>query len=63
MHKKKDSDSKDYYSLNNLKVFITVLNLFNENYSHLISRDKAESTKIEDDEIYRQNTRRSRRIY
>ena len=57
MHKKKDSDTKDYYSLNNLKVFITVLNLFNENYSHLISRDKAESTKIEDDEIYRKNTK------
>ena len=50
-------DTKDYYSLNNLKVFIKVLNLFNETYSHLISRDKAESIKIEDDEIYRQNTK------
>ena len=57
IQKKKDMDTKDYYSLNNLKVFIKVLNLFNETYSHLISRDKAESIKIEDDEIYRQNTK------
>ena len=55
IQKKKDTDTKDYYSLNNLKVFIKVLNLFNDTYSHLISRDKAESIKIEDDEIYRQN--------
>jgi len=57
IQKKKDTDTKDYYSLNNLKVFISVLNLFNESYSYLISRDKAESIKIEDDEIYRQNTK------
>jgi hypothetical protein len=53
--KKKDFD-KDYYSLNNLKIFIKVLNLFNEKYSHFISREEAERKKIEDDEIYRQNT-------
>jgi len=57
IQKKKDNDTKDYYSLNNLKVFISVLNLFNERYSHLISRDKAENIKIEDDDIYRQNTK------
>jgi hypothetical protein len=55
--KKKDGVAKDYNSLNKLKVFINVLNLFNENYSHLISRDKAEMIKIEDDKIYRQHTK------
>ena len=54
--KKKDKESKDYYSVNNLKIFINVLNLFNERYSHLISRESAENKKIEDDEVYRQNT-------
>ena len=54
--KKKKDDNKDYYSLNNLKIFINVLNLFNERYSHLIPREFAENKKIEDDELYKQNT-------
>ena len=36
---KKDDD----YSLDNLNTFISAINLFNEKYSHLISRDFAES--------------------
>ena len=55
--KKKDNNIKDYYSLDNLYLFINVLNLYDKKYSHLISREKAENIKIEDDEIYRQNTK------
>ena len=51
--KKKD---ENYYSLDNLNIFISVLNLFHEKYSHAISREFAENKILEDDEIYRQNT-------
>ena len=56
MNKKKKED-KDYYSLDNLNIFISVLNLYNEKYSHLISREYAETKIIEDEEIYRSNTK------
>ena len=29
-------EDKDYYSLDNLNIFVSVLNLYNEKYSHLI---------------------------
>ena len=51
--KKKD---ENYYSLDNLNIFISVLNLYHEKYSHAISREFAESKILEDEEIYRQNT-------
>ena len=52
--KKKEKDI-DYYSLDNLNTFITVLNLFNEKYNHSISRYFAENQVLEDNEIYRKN--------
>ena len=48
--KKKKGNDKDYFSLNNLKIFISVLNLFNERYSHFISREFAQDRIIKDDE-------------
>lgn len=48
---KKKKEDNDYFSLDNLNTFISVLNLFNDNYSHLISRDFAESKIFEDDEL------------
>ena len=59
---KQTSDSKknkeeNYYSLDNLNTFISAINLFNEKYSHLISRDFAEGKLLEDDEVYRQNSK------
>ena len=50
--KKKD---EKFYSLDNLYMFISVLNLFNEKYSHVITREYAESKILENDEIYQQN--------
>ena len=43
---------KDNYSLDNLNLFNTVLNLFSENYSHQITREYAEKKLLIDDEIY-----------
>ena len=43
------------YSLNDLNLFNTVLNLINENYYNRISREYAEKTEIKDEEIYKQN--------
>ena len=54
MRKKKEKDI-DYYSLDSLNTFITVLNLFNEKYNHSISRYFAENQVLEDKEIYRNN--------
>ena len=51
--KKKD---QNYYSLDNRNTFISVLNLFNENYSHVISREFAKNKILEDDEIYLKNS-------
>ena len=54
---KKKKEDNDFYSLDNLNTFISVINLFNEKYSHLISRDFASSKILEDDELYRGNTK------
>ena len=43
---------KDKYPLDKLNLFNTVLNLFNEKYSHLISREYAEKKILQDEEIY-----------
>ena len=54
-YKKKNIENNsinDDYSLDKLNLFNTVLNLFNEKYSHLISRDYAEKKLLEDEEIY-----------
>ena len=50
--KKKD---EKYYSLDNLYMFISVLNLFSEKYSHEMTKEIAESKILADDEIYQQN--------
>lgn len=46
------NEKENLYSLDNLHLFNTVLNLFIEKYSHKISRDFAEKTVLKDDEIY-----------
>ena len=45
----------ELYSINDLITFNKVLNLFNEQYSQKIPREKAESKKIIDIDIYQQN--------
>ena len=54
MNQQKKKDEK-YYSLDNLYMFINVLNLFSEKYSHVITKEFAESKILADDEIYQQN--------
>jgi hypothetical protein len=44
---------KDDYSLDNLNLFNTVLNLINEKYSHKISKEYAEKHLLKDIEIYK----------
>ena len=56
MEKKNQEKNKDKYSLNNLKIFNKVLNLFSEEYSNKITREKAESTIIKESDIYAKNT-------
>ena len=51
---KEDKDKKKY-SLDNLNLFNTVLNLINETYSNKISRDFAEKQKLKDLDIYKDN--------
>ena len=49
-------DEKDNkYSLNNLNLFNSTLNLINEEYFNNISRDDAEKKQLKDDEIYINN--------
>ena len=43
------------YSLNDLNLFNTVLNLIDENYYNKVSIEYAEKTEIKDEEIYKQN--------
>ena len=43
------------YSLNNLNIYNTVLNLFNDAYSRVIIRGKAKEIILEDEEIYKNN--------
>ena len=52
---KKEKDH-DFYSPDNLITFNKVINLFNEQYSHEITRDKAGKLVILESEIYQQNT-------
>ena len=47
-----DNDNDDY-SLDNLYLFNSVLNLFKEKYSHQISREYAKKKILRDDEIYK----------
>jgi len=54
-HSKKEKEH-DFYSPDNLINFNKVINLFNEQYSHEITRDKAETSVILESEIYQQNT-------
>jgi len=57
--KRNDSRKKkevNYYSLDNLNLFITVLNLFSEKYSHLITRESAKTKVLENGDLYRTNS-------
>ena len=57
--KRNDSRKKkevNYYSLDNLNLFITVLNLFSEKYSHLITRESAKTKVLENEDLYRTNS-------
>ena len=51
-YQNKDKNENDDYSLDNLYLYNTTLNLFNENYSHKITRESAEKKLLKDDEIY-----------
>ena len=50
--KLKNKEKKDYYSLDDLNLFNSVLNLFNERYSHKISREFAKKQSLKVDDIY-----------
>jgi len=52
-YKKEEKKNNDLYSLDNLYLFNTVLNLINEIYSHKISREYAEKHLLKDIEIYK----------
>ena len=56
-YNKEDKNKKDKnnYSLDNLNIFNSVLNLLNEEFSNKISRDYAEKHKLKDLEIYKNN--------
>ena len=54
---KKKKEDNDYYSLDNLYIVINTINLFNDNYSHIISREDAETKILEDEDIYHSNMR------
>ena len=47
----------DPFSLNYLKLYNDTLNLFNEKYSHKISREESEQFVLEDEELYKNNTK------
>ena len=47
------SNNDNQYSLNNLQTFNEVLNLFNEKYSHSITREKANQMILEEDDLYK----------
>ena len=53
--KNKDKTDKNNYSLDNLNLFNSVLNLINEKYYNKISRELAGKKKIKDEEIYYNN--------
>lgn len=51
----KKNKEENYYSWDNINTFISVLNLFNEKYSHTITRQAAKNKILEEDEVYQQN--------
>jgi len=51
----KKTQKADNYSLENLNLFNSVLNLINEKYSNKIPREYAEKKKLKDEEIYNNN--------
>ena len=51
--KNSPKNDKNYYSLDILNNFNNVLNLFNEKYSHSITRDKANLFILEEDDFYK----------
>ena len=52
-YKIEENKNNDIYSLNNLYLFNSVLNLINEKYSHKVSREYAEKHLLKDIEIYK----------
>ena len=52
---KEIKDVKNNYSLDNLYLFNSVLNLINEKYYNKISRENAEKKKLKDEDIYYNN--------
>ena len=54
--KNEKQNKKDDSSLDNLNLFNSVLNLFNEEYSYQITRGDAEKKCLKDEEIYMNNT-------
>jgi len=52
---KTDKSEKNKYSLDNLNLFNSVLNLINENYTNQLSRDYAEKYKLINEDIYINN--------
>jgi len=53
--KNKNKTDKNNYSLDNLNLFNSVLNLINEEYYNKISREDAEKRKLNDEHIYKNN--------
>ena len=51
-YKNENKTDTDNYSLDNLNLFNTTLNLINDKYSHQITREYAEKKYLKDDEIY-----------
>ena len=52
-----EEEEKDNYSLDNLIPFNNVLKLFNDTYSNKITRETAETTKINASVIYQENAK------
>jgi len=59
-NKKRNASTKknneENYCLDNLYIFVSVLNLFNEKYSNKITREFAETKILVDEELYQQNS-------
>ena len=55
LESKNNQTDKNIYSLNNLNLFNSVLNLINDKYSNKISREYAENKKLRDEDIYFNN--------
>jgi len=55
-NKKHSKNENELYSSDNLILFNKVLNLFKDQFSHKIIREKAENLKINNIEIYQQNS-------